>query len=256
MQPRLKIIWWNALTDTRPTYLKLNALFKVDNILCPLCLCGVEFAFHLIWECEHARFFWWSTEYGLIPQSLRITDINEWMVSLIDHNLRLPDYVDKKRILFAAVTLLEEMWHRRNKLIHNGTPIDKVAMVSSIKCKINEFDSLAEVLVNSFPFWIALPAGFVKCNIDMAINNNRCIASYVVRDHDSRIVKLLTWPDVITDPLIAKALALSHAVKLILAENWDSVIFESDCKNLIESLTMEATGRLASKSMPLRMSER
>lgn len=70
--------------------------------------------------------------------------------------------------------------------------------------------------------------------MDVAIRIEGCIASYIICDHLEKIVDLHVLLANFTDFLLAESCALLYATQLATLRDWHLVVFELNCKNLID----------------------
>ncbi|KAL5549993.1 hypothetical protein UlMin_000169 [Ulmus minor] len=56
--PRHKLNWWLIISNAIPTRDKLNSIFYIDNVLCPICNAHSENSLHLLFFCDLSRRIW------------------------------------------------------------------------------------------------------------------------------------------------------------------------------------------------------
>ena len=72
--PRHKLLWWQMLSNSLPLRDKLNSIFPVDNISCPLCNLHPENALHLLFFLVM-----FPSTYGWLPRG--ILGLRCWLVT-------------------------------------------------------------------------------------------------------------------------------------------------------------------------------
>jgi len=81
----------------------------------------------------------------------------------------------------------------------------------------------------------------VKCNVDYALFNNNSIMGYCFRDSMGHfLLDMSNYEFLRVTPSEAEATGLLEAVKLAIARGMQSVIFESDCKIVVDVVNSSA----------------
>ncbi|XP_062088796.1 uncharacterized protein LOC133795358 [Humulus lupulus] len=75
---RLKLLWWQVLSDGLLTRVKLNKLTKMGDVSCPLCGVAEETTGHLFWECPVSESIWFGCHWGIRPTTICFTDWIRW----------------------------------------------------------------------------------------------------------------------------------------------------------------------------------
>lgn len=138
LHQRLKVLWWQALTNSIPTKSKLNSLFPIAKTSCTLCSPDSKSIIHFFQYCEIEKFTWRSSEWGLLIDCLPFISVTNWMRALLEDNLSLSGWIKKKILSFATVTL-DEVWKCRNKAMHDTVILDKVTVANRIHAQVAEF---------------------------------------------------------------------------------------------------------------------
>lgn len=87
--------------------------------------------------------------------------------------------------------------------------------------------------------WLKLLPPAVKCNVDCALFNNNTITGYdlCVRDSPCQLVLGMSdYASLSSFPPEAEGLGLLEAIKLAIERGFPSVIFELDCKLVVDTV--------------------
>ncbi|CAH9116647.1 unnamed protein product [Cuscuta epithymum] len=87
--------------------------------------------------------------------------------------------------------------------------------------------------------WTAPPPGYIKCNVDAALfdNGRRSGCGVCARDCRGRYIMARTeWWNTTFSPEEAEAWALRQAMTWMITKRYIRVIFESDCKRLVDDI--------------------
>uniref|UniRef100_A0A2N9GPM4 Reverse transcriptase domain-containing protein n=1 Tax=Fagus sylvatica TaxID=28930 RepID=A0A2N9GPM4_FAGSY len=136
---------------------------------------------------------------------------------------------------------LECIWNMRNQVVHNGTNINLLSMITALDNCIEEH-SLAwsphpsQTQANHI-VWEPPPPQVVKLNVDAALAANITTLAVTARDHCGNVLKAWAKPLNSNDSLEAEAAVILWAVELALSEKYCNIIVESDAQLCIDALT-------------------
>ncbi|KAL5568872.1 hypothetical protein UlMin_025447 [Ulmus minor] len=238
---RHKLNWWLFLSNAFPTRDKLNSLFHIDNVLCPICNVSHENSLHLLFFCVFSRTCWLASPWNIRSERLSCQTPLEglqflWSVEDLDYRVSSLELGNKNIMLFASV-LFDSIWQYRNSIIHGG-PISSPSFIYQSILKsysgiLVSFPSCTAVVPAS---WTPPPTDWIKVNSDVALSNSEVLIACVAHDDKGNIIswsarRLSPFP-----PMMAEALALEMALKLACDAGWKYTIFASDSKTVIDAL--------------------
>ena len=85
--------------------------------------------------------------------------------------------------------------------------------------------------------WKPPSPGFIKLNVDAAVNLSRTAQAVVARNSFDEVIKVWAKPHHSCPPIQAEASAIQWAVNLASRERWNQVLMKSDSKLCMDSLS-------------------
>ncbi|KAL5569315.1 hypothetical protein UlMin_025890 [Ulmus minor] len=228
--PCHKLNWWLFLSNALPTRDKLNSIFHIDNVLCPICNDCPENSLHLLFFCVFSRKCWLASPWNIRTERLACQSPLEglqflWSVEDMDYRASRVEWDNMNIMLFASV-LFDSIWKYRNSIIHGGPISTPTVIYQSILKSYSAFlvssPSCAAVVPAS---WTPPPADWIKVNSDAAISNSEVYISCVARDFKGNIISWSSRKLCPCSPLMAEALALEMALKMACFAGWKYAIF-------------------------------
>ncbi|KAE8772246.1 hypothetical protein D1007_55754 [Hordeum vulgare] len=132
-------------------------------------------------------------------------------------------------------------------LVHPSAVALKVkAYLNMILLHLYNNDSVQRCVSSSSHKWIPPPEGTVLVNVDAAVfaPTRHMGAGVVIRDHlGSFLAASRELFQEVTNPELAEARAVLHAIVFARAEGFSKVIISSDCASVIQRLTYQASDR-------------
>ncbi|KAL5558319.1 hypothetical protein UlMin_034530 [Ulmus minor] len=251
--PRHKLNWWLFLSDCFPTIAKLSSIFSIEITDCPICSFGPETMTHLLFFCVFSRRWWLASPWNIRSNAIRCSSPLDclnflWSVEDRDKTGTLPRKNNRNITLFALV-LLDCIWKYRNDIIHRGSVSNPQVLFESIYRSYSSllagWASPSSACASS---WSPPPSDWVKINLDAAIAGSRGSIACVARGTDSSILDCCVKEIPALDPLVAECFALELAIDLACSCGWSAVIFEGDCKLVMDSLNSRSCNALWSIS--------
>ncbi|KAE8772029.1 retrotransposon unclassified [Hordeum vulgare] len=145
-----------------------------------------------------------------------------------------------------ATTVMVTMWHiwdARNSAREGGALVHPSAVALKVKAYLNMIllhlynnDSVQRCVSSSSHKWIPPPEGTVLVNVDAAVfaPTRHMGAGVVIRDHlGSFLAASRELFQEVTNPELAEARAVLHAIVFARAEGFSKVIISSDCASMI-----------------------
>ncbi|KAL5569589.1 hypothetical protein UlMin_026164 [Ulmus minor] len=239
--PRHKLNWWLIISNAIPTRDKLNSLFHIDNVLCPIFNAHIENSLHLLFFCDLSRHIWLASPWSLRAERIACQTPVEglqflWNVESSDNHHADHGLGNRNIILFASV-LFDLIWKHRNSVTHGATPSSPLSLLHSIlKSYFSLLDSFPRRSPGITPSWIPPPSGWIKINCDAALNDAGSSIACVARNDKADIVKWEARNIDLCSPLVAEARAVDLAIKMVAQASWKYICVVSDSKVVIEAL--------------------
>jgi hypothetical protein len=226
---------------------RTKQLFKVEDVVCPLCKLHEETCLHLFKDCIIARAAWFSTNSGIRLDLLNVgsgLDLVKLMVN--PSSTWFNDGVSKDHFTLMATLIMDFIWKLRNKVVFHNEKVN----FQVIPFKMAEhFKEHSTILLNqersnkdiSVQRWIKPLVGCYKFNCDAALGEKNACVAMLLRDWECNA--LLGWTRLIphVSPIAAEARAILWAVQLANELNLQSIIVENDSKTCIDALTGSST---------------
>ncbi|KAL5551253.1 hypothetical protein UlMin_001429 [Ulmus minor] len=216
---RHKLNWWFFLSNAFPTRDKLNSLFHIENMLCPICNDSPENSLHLLFFFVFSRKCWLASPWNIRSKRLSCQTPLEglqflWSVKDLDYRVGSLELGNRNIVLFASV-LFDSIWQYINSIIHGG-PISTPTFIyqsilKSYSAILVSSPSCAAVVPAS---WTLPPADWIKVNSDAALCNSEVSIACVARDDKGNIISWSSRRLSPCPPVMAEALALDMALKL------------------------------------------
>jgi hypothetical protein len=209
---------------------------------------------HALTECAHAKLFWAAAK-DVLKVKLPRLHPETWASDILIE----PWFTGRERAI--VVTVMYSIWSSRNNWTHGGKGYDPETAIEQVRQTILDLELPRKVKVVPPPrpacTWHGPPEGYVKLNLDSAICTQESTAGSggVARDKTGFQG---AWSKVyqgISDPLCAEALAFRDAVLFAQERNFRSVIFETDCLELVRYWEARRTDRSAIATLLQDVSE-
>ncbi|CAH9145422.1 unnamed protein product, partial [Cuscuta epithymum] len=156
---------------------------------------------------------------------------------------RVAEFSEEKLKLFGMT--MWSIWRRRNVLYWDGIRETNTQVISRGAEILQTWNAAQQPGRNvkdrsmNLARWKRPPIDFVKCNVDAAIfYNAKCVGfGCCIRNHVGRFYQARTaWINAEMSPREAEAWGLREAIKWVKQKDYTKVVFESDCKQLIDDL--------------------
>ncbi|KAL5563053.1 hypothetical protein UlMin_032800 [Ulmus minor] len=239
--PRHKLNWWLFLSNAFPTRDKLNSLFHIENVFCPICNDSPENSLHLLFFCVFSRKSWLASPWSIRTERLSCQTPLEglqflWTVEDLDHRASSLEMGNRNIVLFASV-LFDTIWQYRNTIIHGGPSSTPTLIYQSILKSYSATLLSSPLCAAAVPSsWTPPPADWIKINSDAALSNSEVSIACVARDDNGIIINWSSRRLSPCPPVMAEALALEMALKMAADAGWKYSIFASDSKTVIDAI--------------------
>ncbi|XP_075670137.1 uncharacterized protein LOC142639892 [Castanea sativa] len=149
---------------------------------------------------------------------------------------------DQWTVSLNMALVIDEIWRSRNLKQFCSVMVDVMSAKRNIHSRFFEIvkvftPDMSTPMEHVSYRWNPPPQGWIKLNVDAALNNHRLAFAVVARDQLGEVLSL--WGKIhLACPLAqAEAEALYWAVQLAIKKGWKNVIFEGNAKNCTDALT-------------------
>ncbi|KAE8667347.1 hypothetical protein F3Y22_tig00112411pilonHSYRG00033 [Hibiscus syriacus] len=244
--PKIRIFGWRICHDAIPVGAKLVQA-SIGNGVCPLCLLELETVLHAIKDCPKVR------------SVLEISGLSQGIVEWIGSSpLSWLTFAHSKLVnegFDLFLTLLWNIWNRRNDLVHNGELQSDWNVVVCSSNLVEEFRKVKkvdvidrdEVRFSRFRRWIKPGQEEIKVNVDGAFckENRKASIGVVARDSQGMVIaglaKMINPP---SSAESAEVAAFTEGIKLAIENGWNRVIIEGDAISIVNRLANKRTGKI------------
>ncbi|KAL5545963.1 hypothetical protein UlMin_005650 [Ulmus minor] len=235
--PRHKLNWWLFISNCLPTREKLNSIFAIDDITCPIYNIGPENAIHVLFLCDFSRHLWVASPWNLRTENIVCNSTLEcikflWLLEDRDSNTQHAEDGSRNIFLFASV-LMDFLWKHRNDTTHGSPKSDPTKLYASIMRSYYSILAGCPSLKPKLSFcWTPPPTDWLKINFDAAIKDSSASIACVAHANDNSILRWSIKKVTTDDPLVAKCLAAEMASDIARSMGWNVVLLEGDCMKL------------------------
>ncbi|GLT36788.1 hypothetical protein SLA2020_111440 [Shorea laevis] len=233
----------------------LNSLPSLDNLmkkgilqetLCQNCHLANKNLMHLLLYCPHVERIWFGSTLGLNPRQLGVATFVEWWryIKNTAKQTRMPFLVEHCAIICWHV------WKVRNEKYYEHANISPQQVLARISIMLQESSCsmTKDPLIpptRSQPTekqgqssWSRPPQGIYKVNVDAAFSSSsgEAALAMVGRNSKGEIYFGNIWLCSALSPLMAEALVLFKAIKVVANMGIQYAFFESDNQILISCL--------------------
>jgi hypothetical protein len=150
---------------------------------------------------------WALSRKPLLIHKFRGRPMSQWVKMMVKPEIVLGIHGEKAKEFTLLVALTcDIIWMERNCIRIDGGHADSMSISSKVSRSFKEHKS-AWQSISSFIYksqsWLAPARGWVKCNFDAAVKENKVVYAAVVRDEEGFILKAWAKKDVVGSPLWA-----------------------------------------------------
>ncbi|KAL4318911.1 hypothetical protein GQ457_18G000580 [Hibiscus cannabinus] len=158
--------------------------------------------------------------------------------------------MDQKQ-LTLFITLLWNLWNRRNKWIHDGQLIPHIIVVDYAQLLSSDFMNAQEMVSNSadsntHEHWTKPTQDCIKINVDEAFNpvSRKAAVGVIARNsHDMMIDGSAFQLRGLHTAESAEACAFKEGVRMAIENDWTQVVFEGDSATVVSKLDRKELDR-------------
>ncbi|XP_050280986.1 uncharacterized protein LOC126721935 [Quercus robur] len=227
------MLLWRIGVDALPTKVNLNRKLNHIDPTCISCNSGDETCVHLFFECPFSRALWDSACWGIRFNGSSFVS-NEDIVKLIISPLSSPlPAHDQCTILLKMAIIVDEIWRTRNLTQFQEGNVDIHKSKQIVLSRFVELSKTFSVLnttlsVQPISVWTPPPLGWIKLNVNAALNNSKSALAVVARNYTGEILFIWCSGYHLCAPSQAEVAATLWAVHLAIQEHWKYVIIEGD----------------------------
>jgi ribonuclease HI len=234
--PKVRSFLWRAAHTCLPTRSGLIQKGVSCTDTCVHCDVLAETHTHLFFVCPKAVSCWELLQLDTIIRDLLPTsyDFSTLLFDLFDR------LTTEQQSMVSMI--LWSLWKNRNAKLWENSDSAPTFIVQSARDSLNEWSYMQHhkihgQQVHHTVMWSKPPPPFLKCNVDCALFNNNSVAGYglCIRNSTGQfIVGMSNFTHSSLMPVEAEAWGLLEAIKFAAANDMSSVIFESDCKVIVD----------------------
>ncbi|KMS97072.1 hypothetical protein BVRB_7g179330 [Beta vulgaris subsp. vulgaris] len=230
--PKVSNFLWRATWDILPHNVNLKKKRAVEESKC--IRCGLEeTTLHCFRDCEWVREAW--AKDGTVWQCASVVNFKEWLAWIFEF------FPKEQQEVF--VMKIWQLWKCRNELIFQNTLCsaglawERAIDILRHHRKFN--GSKREGVKRAKDRWLLPSPGFIKINVDAAVNGEYCRVGLgmVARDENGQVLRAWSrtmshdWP-----AEKAEAAAVLWATEEAIAQGWSNVVLESDAQVIINAI--------------------
>ena len=237
--PRVLSFLWRLAHQCLPTRANLTTRGIPCEDSCVSCELLAETHMHAFFVCSKAANCWEKIGLGNLICNLLLTADN--------FTATLFNLFDKLSLhhQHLAVMLLWSLWKSHNAKLWEATDTSPNFIISHAKGTLQKWSCMQrtkhqEQNLTHTSSWVKPPTGTTKCNVDAAMFDNNTIMRYGMYFRNSlgqlflgKSGFLLSFATV----LEAGSIALLESIKTAISNGMHTVLFETDCKSLVDALT-------------------
>jgi hypothetical protein len=230
--PKVRVFWWRVLRGILPDYGTLSRRHVKDDSTCGICRASEETLQHALTEYSHAKLFW-SAAKELLQIKLPRLHPRTWAVDILCEQAIL----EKDRAMM--ITLMYSIWNSRNNVTHGEKVYDPWKSLEFVTETVLSMELPHDLRRPVQPrprcLWQKPPIDVVKLNSDGAIQATLGVAGsgVVARDSVGFCGAMCKNYEGVDDPLTIEALALRDAVVFAKSRQYQQIVCEVDCSNLV-----------------------
>ncbi|KAF4403506.1 hypothetical protein G4B88_008152 [Cannabis sativa] len=230
---RLKLLWWQIMSNALPTHERIALAFNLPSILCPICDRERELSFHLFWSCDYASALWFGCCWGIRTNASNCGKWEKWM-DWFGSNRNRPATLSFDDFMTGALCIFEVIWKVRNEVTHGGQLLQISMAMRNASTRLNDHLACKADRPCKVPT-VPLP-GWMTCCTDVTIDSNYSFGAEVFRDSKNRICSVVADRFSVTDPTLAEASILLSAARHAAHLNFNSVNFFCDNDSAVSSI--------------------
>ncbi|XP_030958726.1 uncharacterized protein LOC115980636 [Quercus lobata] len=129
--------------------------------------------------------------------------------------------------------IINEIWRTRNLIQFQDGIADIHLSKKNVQTRFLEYSRVFSVTralptVQPNPMWTPPPHGWIKLNVDAALNSSKSALAVVARDHRGEVLYIWGSSFHSWSPSQAEATSILWAVQLAIQEHWKTAIVEGD----------------------------
>jgi ribonuclease HI len=237
--PKAKHLLWRICRGCVPTRARLRDRCVPCPLTCPICEQHDENEWHIFFGCHDSLL------------SLQAVGLEQVITTRIQRCQTAAELIfsicaeEEHEIAGCFALVLWAVWQNRNNKVWNGVMESGRSIgIAALQqwqqwISVQQQSSSSEQQQQTILTWQKPPMNWYKCNIDAGVNNvlNRVTAGWCVRDHGGDFILAGTsWHEGKLTAIEGEAKALLEALKKMQQQGLSHVIFETDCKGVVDAI--------------------
>jgi ribonuclease HI len=249
--PKAKHLLWRICREVLPTRTRLRDRFVQCPEECPFCLSQVEDDWHLFFNCVEVKEAWMAMGlYHIIQSRLHVFNNARDLLFAI---CRQEDHIVTSR----AAVLIWFIWQLRNNKVWNSSTVNAYQTGLQAAAYWHQWATINGVFTNhdqpiqqritapTVVHWQQPPLGVLKCNVDASFYtaDGATGCGWCLRDSSGHFK--LAGTNIVNSSysvVEGEALAIIEAMEELSYRGLQSVIFESDSKQVVDAISSTQNG--------------
>nr|XP_023906720.1 uncharacterized protein LOC112018428 [Quercus suber] len=188
----------------------------------------METCIHIFFECPFAKALWAATCWGLSVDPPSINTSTDITLLIMEPPTSPILVQDQWTVSLNMALVINEIWRSRNLKQFYNVNVDILSAKQSIHSRFLEIvkaftPDMSTPKEHVTYRWNPPPQGWIKLNVDAALNNYRSAFAVVTRDQLGEVLFLWGKIHLACPPAQAEAEALHWAVQQAIKEGWKKI---------------------------------
>ncbi|KAH9784956.1 reverse transcriptase domain-containing protein [Citrus sinensis] len=243
---KIKIFTWRAAKNLLPTAENLWKRKVLPQPTCQLCGTKMKTTAHALMECKSARAVWKTTKFAADIGNIAHQDI----LSFVHEAVRRMGKTDANLV----IALCWVIWSARNHVLFRGKRDEPCIIAAKAEAVVDSFKRIqapgriltAGDQMTTRASWSPPPSGWVKINVDAAINleEHRVGLGIIIRDANKDIIAAAVKSTKLhSDVTFAEAEAMNWGLSVAIEKGLARVIVESDSQEAVDFVNNRKSSR-------------
>lgn len=241
--PKVRMFMWKVVRNWVACRENLFRRKCSPNPTCQICNDASESIEHLLFHCPWSKAVWFGSGKAFWVFHNEIRAVDKWMEDILCGCLSKET---SKEVVGDIFQICWAIWKARNNFVFNSRkPVPEEVIEQARKASMDYLQVVCHQRERGLSRpsrlerWSPPPPSAIKFNCDGAFKSSRSLAAFgiIARDCGGSAHVWRCGRTTVSSALSIEAWALRIACKVAIEENYQNVVFESDCKTLISCLT-------------------